>query len=226
MLQHDALYFSRCDLLGDPYEGYHPKALADGEDAFVAMIKEKSDVGDLVDAEVAARQAYKQLLELPKRIRTEMFVSCWHMNEEESWAMWKLYTSHDKSICIRSTYQSLGNVLPSECYWGRVKYIDYRHDNFDVGNLLNYIIHKRKSFEHEREARAVIWKPAGATDKPFRDVAGEGLVVPVDLTKLINEIFVSPNSKLMLRDLVEGLVQKYGLNVQVNQSSVNDPPPY
>ena len=30
MLQKKALYFCRCDLLGDPYEGYYPKTLACG----------------------------------------------------------------------------------------------------------------------------------------------------------------------------------------------------
>jgi len=164
MLQAESLYFCRCDLLEDPYEGYHTQAVAASEAEFIALMLASPAFAKLPDAEKLARDNFKTLLGLPKQIRKEMYVSCWHMNDEESWAMWKLYTSHDESICIRSTYQTLAELLPDACLLGQVKYIDYRRDSFDIGNLLNHIVHKRKSFEHEREARAVV-------EPPWRQVA-------------------------------------------------------
>jgi hypothetical protein len=225
MLQAESLYFCRCDLLEDPYEGYHTQAVAASEAEFIALMLASPAFAKLPDAEKLARDNFKTLLGLPKQIRKEMYVSCWHMNDEESWAMWKLYTSHDESICIRSTYQTLAELLPDACLLGQVKYIDYRRDSFDIGNLLNHIVHKRKSFEHEREARAVVWNHRGAK-LPFDSVEGRGLIVPVDIRTLIKEIFVSPGSKVMLRQIIEGLASKYGIAVPVRQSTVNDPPDY
>ena len=64
--------------------------------------------------------------------RGEAFISCWHANKHESQAMWKLYTSMNDSICIRSMYKRLWDCLPEkECYLGEVKYIDYDLDAFD-----------------------------------------------------------------------------------------------
>jgi hypothetical protein len=225
MLQHEALYFCRCDLLGDPYEGHYPKTLADGEDEFVRSMLANAQFGQIPNAEDVARSAFKAMLEQPKKIKEEMFVSCWHMNEEESSAMWKLYTSHDESICIRSTYQTLADGLPDACHLGQVKYIDYRRDRFEAGNLLNYIIHKRKSFEHEHEVRAVVWKFAGS-DLPFEAVGSQGLVIPVNIQTLVHEIFVSPDSKPVFREIVQGLAARYGVTAQVKQSGANDPPDF
>jgi hypothetical protein len=228
MLQNKALYFCRCDRLGDPYEGYHTQPVATNEAEYTQTLLANAQFFGLSNAEEIAKVGFKHLLNVPKQIRAEMFVSCWHMNDEESSAMWKLYTSHDESICLRSTYETLAQALPNACTLGCVKYIDYRKDTFDIGNQLNYIFHKRKSFEHEREARAVVWKPRNTPAvTPIRTtVDSEGLIVPVNICDLVKEIFVSPESKTILREIVDGLAKKYGLSVTVRQSTANDPPPY
>jgi hypothetical protein len=51
-------------------------------------------------------------------------------------------------------------------------------------------------------------------------------VVPVDIGALVKEIFVSPDSKPMLREIVQGLATTYGVNAPVKQSGVNSPPSY
>jgi hypothetical protein len=225
MLQNESLYFCRCDLLGDPYEGHYTQPVAASEADYVRIMLASPQFSQLSNAEQLARDNFKALLEMPKKVRSEFYVSCWHMNDEESQAMWKLYTSHDESICVRSTYQTLAEALPDACMLGLVKYIDYRRDSFDFGNALNFIVHKRKSFEHEREARSVVWKQKGS-NLPFKSIGAGGLAVPVNIGGLIKEIFVSPGSKTMLREIVEGLATKYGLTVPVKQSAVNDPPGY
>jgi hypothetical protein len=135
MLEHGALYFCRADLLGDPYEGYYtePEVKLDEKAAFAHL--------------------RKQIVAITR----SMYVNCWHMNDSESAAMWKLYTSHHQSVCVRSTYELLSQVLPGECMLGCIKYIDYSMDLIDRSIVLNYITHKRKSFEHEKEVRAVFW---------------------------------------------------------------------
>src|SRR5580765_4298851 len=70
-LQSKALFFARSDRLGDAYEGYHTKQhILGGADP--------------------------KLLEALKTMRADHFVSSWHMNDRDSAAMWRLYTSLDE----------------------------------------------------------------------------------------------------------------------------------
>ncbi len=53
-------------------------------------------------------------------------ISCWHENETESVAMWKLYLSGREGVAIKTTVSSLGSVLSvgKEAKIGRVVYRD------------------------------------------------------------------------------------------------------
>jgi hypothetical protein len=52
------------------------------------------------------------------------------------------------------------NEYESNVFIGKVRYIDYQSTDFsnfiDENNPINRFLHKRKSFEHERELRAVV----------------------------------------------------------------------
>ena len=97
-----------------------------------------------------------------------------------------------------------------------------RPRHFNTNEVLNYIVHKRKSFEHEREIRAVIYD----NNINFERVDVKALIVPIDIGNLVEEIFVSPTSQASLSEVVTGLAEKYGLKAPVRQSQVNDPPAY
>lgn len=104
-------------------------------------------------------------------------------------------------------------------YAAEVKYIDYTCDQIPADNLLYPIIHKRKSFEHEKEVR-LIW-PRWA-EHFFHDVdkLQPGYRVPVSVNELLLEVFVSPTSKPWLRDLVESVTRQYGVNCPVKKSDL------
>jgi len=61
-------------------------------------------------------------------------VSCWHMNDTESDAMWKLYGGFGKNVCVQSTFRRLDESLhahfPDAPYplMGVVRYIDHAKD--------------------------------------------------------------------------------------------------
>ena len=223
MIQHNALFFCRSDRMGDPFEGHYTKAIVDQEEEYIRTLQSNTTFQAIPNSASIARQVYRaKTIELPKQLKERYFLSCWHMNEEESPAMWKLYTSQNESICIRSKYSTLARLLPRESMLGCVIYIDYRQDSFDTTEMLSYIIHKRKSFEHERELRAVIYRDE---ECPFdASVGGNGLVVRIDVAELIEEIFVSPTAQSPLSDVVAGLAEKYGLSAPVLPSQVNDEP--
>jgi hypothetical protein len=176
------------------------------------------------------RGPYKQSVGSIKGRREQFYLSCWHMNEEESPAMWKHYTPHGHSVCVRSTYEMLANHLPSECFLGRVRYINYRTEFMDdasgmLPSPLSPVFHKRRTFEHEREVRAVIWREAPTKDLPFAVAdGGKALIVPVSLAEIIQEVFVSPEANPPMREVVEGLLRAYNFTAQVRQSLVNEPP--
>lgn len=235
MLQNKALYFPSAPTMNDPYEGHYTQALTPSkksEEAFIQMMCGRPNSPFSVDREdhresLRARFRIHLKEDLPG-IAERFYVSCWHMNEEESAAMWKLYTSHGDSICVRSTYRQLSQELPDDCYWGCVNYIDYKADVFDVYEFLNFVVHKRKSFEHEREARAVINNtPVLTAEPPYPSVnGGKGIVVPMELACVLNEVYVSPDAKAPFREIVQQLIKTYGLDVPVKPSEVNAPPAY
>jgi hypothetical protein len=129
MIQNKALFFSRSDLLGDPYEGHYTKLIASQEDAYIATLQSNTVFSASSVSESLAREVFRaRTIQLPKQLKEKYFVSCWHMNEEESAAMWKLYTTQNESICIRSRYKTLADLLPPESLLGCIKYIDYRNE--------------------------------------------------------------------------------------------------
>lgn len=48
-------------------------------------------------------------------VKSNFFVSCWHRNEEESMAMWKLYGRVNTSVCIETTIENLTNCCSEYC---------------------------------------------------------------------------------------------------------------
>jgi hypothetical protein len=206
-LQNKALYFARADQLGDKYEGHYTR----------------SHVEDYPD--IAGGVPNKDLLAMYLKMREYYFVSSWHMNESESAAMWRLYTSLDESICICTTYAELRDALPNQVHLGEVRYIDYECESFSNENGFNFIMHKRTSYAHEREVRGVIWTLEGPSGEGLVETR-KGLVIPVDLSKVIGTVYLSPSADTMVREVVEGLLKTYGLNARVLQSEVNTPPPF
>jgi len=154
------------------------------------------------------------------------------MNEYESAAMWKLYLKSDEGIAVQSIYSKLRDSFIDEekVYMGIVKYIDYDRELIGRGNSFSPFVHKRKSFEHEREVRAIVTKyptgdgTAGIDFKQETIVAG--LKIKVDVERLIERIYIAPSAPGWFADLVRTLVQKYGYSFEVAQSRLGDQPVY
>jgi hypothetical protein len=157
-------------------------------------------------------------------------INCWHMNEHESAAMWKLYLKSNEGIAVQSTYKNLRDSIVEDerVFLGIVKYIDYENDGIDAGNLLTPFVHKRKSFEHEREVRALVLRAPIKEDRSGLDLALEpiarGLKIKVDIERLVERIHVAPNAPDWFSDLVRALIHKYGYKFEVVQSKLDQKP--
>lgn len=180
----------------------------------------------------------KQIRNAVREFRSIIYVSCWHINEHESAAMWKLYLKSDEGVAIQSTLPRLkkGLAATRKVKIARVNYIDYQKDPIgdvsEIGPMLAPFLHKRKSFEHEREARALFcdaskletsWDPDKGTwiGRPFFE---KGHYVKVDLATLIDQVFVAPNSAPWFLELVRSVISRYQLNKNVIQSHLSDAP--
>jgi hypothetical protein len=140
LLASKALFFARADTFGDPFEG--AKGLRQRKDAwdahFLSFFREAlrtAPVDDpshkLSEAEIEERapKFIAELEQIGALDRSRTFVSCWHENQVESEAMWRLYgASFPNALAIRTTYGRLYEALgrDPDISIGRVKYIDMR----------------------------------------------------------------------------------------------------
>ena len=119
---------------------------------------------------------------------------------------------------------------------GRVMYANYQTDLLPTDNSFWPFFFKRHSFEHERELRAVILDVPLA---PASDEADEmefiadltlpspvGKPVPVDLSTLMERVYVSPGATEWFRELVQSVCANYGLSVVVEPSALTGSPVY
>jgi hypothetical protein len=193
LLTTSRLFLARADRLGDPLEGSFPQ---------------KS-----IDARLERRRVVNES-EFKKAMTQQVYINCWHSNEVESAAMWRLYSDSKQAIAVTTTAQRLYDALPDRCYMAKVQYINFDTEAIpDVSNVLTPFFYKRKSFEHEREVRVVSLSGATATN--------EGAAVDIDLSSTIFEIYISPESPQWYEDVVTDLVKRCGFGFPVQQSKLD-----
>jgi hypothetical protein len=220
LLDTSSLYFARSDKLGDPFEGSTPRANLRLRPEIYAGI---------------APDTTQQLSAFAEWVRQWTYINSWHMNEHESAAMWRLYAQTNEAIAIQSTYTRLYDCLPPNVHVGQVRYIDFDAEWMDEGNTFYPYIHKQRSFEHERELRAVIQEDLPTTTNPNTGEAmihgvpnpEAGRTVEVSLDRLLEAVYVSPTTPIWFYDLVRAVTTKYGLlDKPVKRSILDEDPVY
>lgn len=176
LLTSRRLFLTRLDKLSDPFEGTLPKAWAEKMTEWIAE---------------AGQGSFDELRPVYSKNRYCVFVSCWHISNYESEAMWRLYGSTDGGIAVRTTYEKLTESVRSERhgYIGLVKYIDYDAALFPDNNALHPVMHKRVSFRHEQEVRVVLWDPAHFNTS---ELAPAARTLPWDVREFANDVYVDP----------------------------------
>src|SRR5271155_5823580 len=129
ILQRRALFLPRASLLGDPFEGSSTKVMV----ATRKYMKENRTSDPMLAEYKYLPDNYFDVGDLFKNMVSKYMVSCWHMNEHESAAMWGSYSN--EGVCIQSTFQRLRLCLPGCINIGEVKYIDYQTDGFSPAML-------------------------------------------------------------------------------------------
>jgi hypothetical protein len=234
MLEESSLFFARADTLGDPFEGAYARG------------------------NTQLPEDQKQTLERYfTSVAQHFYVNCWHINQFESAAMWRLYAHREGSVAIQSSTPRLRSVLPhrldryglpkrGHIDIGQIRYLNYDLDRVFEGFTFDAFLHKRKSFDHEKEVRAFFpdpdfpdiprWEwivndvrgPSLCPELSKRDInfppGSTGIHIRVDLDALVERIYVSPTAPDWLRPLVQSISKRYKLAVPVLQSRLRDTP--
>jgi len=174
------------------------------------------------------------------------FFNCWHMNDGESDAMWKIYVRGSEGVAIQSTVSRLitsFNTCADTVYMGEVKYVDHATLASSPGTLFGFsdYIFKRLAFRHEQEVRLGTYRSdvrteffdeVGKLKTPAPRVKAEdvllspkrtGVYVVADISVLIERVVVSPLSPTWYSDLVISLCKKLGYTFNVVSSEMSRP---
>ena len=235
LLNRRALFFCRSDRFADPFEGASPEREVEHKVHAYREIMEM--MGKPFDEEQARKNA--AVLEWhQKALRQSVIVSCWHANDHESEAMWRLYLKDWFGVAVQSTVPRLKaslDVTSHEVYAGRVRYLDYGsgiyydRDDFPVDgvNAMTPFIHKRRFFVHENEYRALVdlSKESNALAYDWSEGESEnGKFVSVDLASLVERVVVPPQAEDDFVQQVTDLVAGAGLDVEVRRSNMSSTP--
>ena len=231
ILDTKSLHFTRVDKFQDRYEGVYARPTVERLRA-----SEKRFAEEHPEEAKKAKEFFGGLSHWESH-RKRFGVSCWHMNDYESAAMWSSYLRSNDGVAIQTTVQQLITAFPAESYdWlvfgGVVKYIDYATEEFSEGNALNPLSYKRKSFEHEREFRLVAI-PSRPPSAPGRspswdpvDLPEHGVDVPIDVATMIESVYVAPTAKFWFRSAVIAVIKQFGFGFDIFHSSLYDDPVY
>lgn len=201
------MHFTRLNMFEDPYEGVLPRPTVEAMRAAHSRL-----AGDPVLAE----ENLKPILSGFKDLSTRIAVNCWHRNEFESDAMWRLYVGSNEGVAISTTVGRLKKSILCEqpVFIGDVRYIDYQSDGFILGNFFEVCLHKRSSFVHEQEVRAV-------TFINYNDpTQSHGIDLGVRPDQLIETIHIAPTAAQWFVDLVPRLMKRLGYDFTVDHSKL------
>ena len=142
--------------------------------------------------------------------------------------MWRLYSRERDGIVIKTDFKSLSQSFTcgDSIYIGKVHYVDYDTTFIPESNAFFPYLHKRKSFEHEREVRAI------TQDMPTRDgkidlsqeVNDNGTNYAVDVSLLVQEVIVAPYADDWFTEVVQSVAARYGVTAQVSRSGLAEVP--
>lgn len=227
LLQQRGLFLPRADKLDDPFEA--AAGLSNRQKIWdehylsyfrEAMVSLPTDITasrpSAEDIEVDAQRLLQSLKQIGLNARQQL-VSCWHKNDSESEALWRIYTPPPvPGVAIRSTIGRLWDASASrpDAIVGRVHYVDFTRSFASLQS--ERIFQKRWSLSHENEIRLVL-----AND---REALAEAHVLQCDLDSLIAEVVVSPFAPNWLINVVSEVVERFGFAIPVRQSELLDQP--
>lgn len=179
-------------------------------------------------------------IEHRKYIRFNAYINCWHINNNESDAMWKLYGPSGENIAVKSTVGAVKTSLKdgNPVCIGKV---NYNEGDIPDGNLYWPVVFKRKPFQHEEELRLCVSSP-GSDNPPnltklkkelkllnvnelsdlklLKGIGSKGISVRVDISELLKKVLICPSAKKYLHEAVDYILKGKGHNIRIGKSKL------
>ncbi len=203
ILDNKKLHLSRTDTFEDKLEGRVPFKNFEKDD-------KKDPALEIVD-----NSSKKDLVKCT-------YISCWNLNEKETYTLWKTYTNVREGIAIKTT---VGNLIDSisiekekQQYIGKVEYINTNEKYCFKGNTFQLFFQKRDYFSSEKELRIL-------TEYNYKDYfelqnLPLDIKIDIDYSKLIKEIYLSPITNDSFKKLIELKLKSINLDVPVKTSNI------
>jgi hypothetical protein len=220
LLEQKALYFALCDELEDKWEARIHRA------DFNAWV-------NCMGPESAAR-----VKEGFDRLHASVAVNCWYRGDEESVAMWTLYTQTQYGIAIRSNIGRLKRALEPSPLQIQIGMVEYRNLDDSSCEPLDpklvpaqmFLFQKRLCYQHERELRAYTFAPPTSASKAkrrsrHRELPEHGPLVSVDLAELVETVRLGPHFPSWAKALIELALERAHIHPAISESAAFAPPP-
>jgi hypothetical protein len=225
LLSNRSLFFCRLDKLEDKFEGKTGKLNYEHR---INQFKNLREVGffnkKLTDEDIEKK--VNEIYVYEEKFKSITLVNCWNKNEKESVALWKIYSNFDKGIMIKSKVSNIIKAFENskfDIFLSEVRYIDYEKEIMPDGNIMYPFLHKQLAYTYESEVR-LIHQLKGDSNWTYnweKEAINEGINIKVDLTELIDQIVISPNSQDWFYKLIVDICKKFGLKTDVIKSTLN-----
>jgi hypothetical protein len=124
--------------------------------------------------------------------KAHFYANCWHMNEHESYLMWRAYAP-ERGYAIQTTFERLMaafDVYPGPISGRVIDYVDFDREVTDWGNTFTMVSTKDITFRDEREFRLFFWRLQPHNNE--QPVEENGTRIRVELTQVAARVFISP----------------------------------
>lgn len=225
----------------DPFEGILPKVGLDAMKELYSLRQDKllipatielrddllkkstgqpEELAQIEALEFAIKKLQDHSLLMEKvsfRIFKSTLVNCWHQNEFESEAMWRLYSENHKGIAIQTTFQDLvDSIDDSRIYLSEVKYINFydktlKPQDCVVNGHISPLL-KRKSFEHEKEVRLFFQPENNLETLSAEKYEYQSQFIDVDISRLISKIYISPYATEPFVSSVKEVLKRFNID--------------
>lgn len=136
------------------------------------------------------------------------YLSCWTMDPDESYALWKIYLGGSKSgIAIRTNVKKLIDSFKTstknvgnDIYLEKVVYEDFINDPVDV---LGALTTKRRCYKYENEIRLIRIDPSQDAKLTKKSMTRLGITREINPEVLIDQIYLSPFATKQLNKIIK-----------------------
>ncbi len=180
LLDSSELFFTNVPKFTDNFEGLLP---AKARNSFIRWC---------IDNGSSPTKAAQEAIHY-ENTRNNFYVSSWHVNDYESYLMWKAYANESRGYAIRTTFERIKtafNSFSGIINGGGIEYVNYADAHINFGNVFNSVSTKDMPYSDESEFRLFFWKEY-QQNKTHPIIEG-GIKIPVDLSVLVECVYINP----------------------------------